>query len=130
MRVQVTATGLTTYPDLVVVCGEPQFLDRQPDTLLNPTIIIEVLSRSTEAYDRGEKFRQYRTLESLREYCLISSEGIQVDLFTLREGLWVLTSADRLEDTVEIQSIGCHLALARIYSKVEFEPAPLRPQNT
>ena len=68
MRVRVTATGLYTYPDVVVVCGEPRFLDDTFDTLLNPTVIIEVLSESTEAYDRGQKFEQYRSLESLAEY--------------------------------------------------------------
>src|ERR1039458_7336417 len=68
MRVRVTPTGLYAYPDVVIVCGEPQFADDTFDILLNPTVIIEVLSRSTEAYDRGEKFAQYRSLESLKEY--------------------------------------------------------------
>lgn len=130
MRVRVSATGLYTYPDVVVVCGQPVFLDEGEDTLLNPTLIIEVLSPSTEAYDRGQKFRHYRSLESLREYLLISSERVQADLFTLQDGRWVLTSADRLEDTIELPSIGCRLTLADLYEKVEFEPLPLRPQNT
>ena len=72
MRVQVQATGLYTYPDVVVVCGEPLFRDEQRDTLLNPTLVVEVLSKSTEAYDRGSKFKHYRALESLSDYLLIS----------------------------------------------------------
>ena len=72
-RVLVAPTGLYTYPDLVVVCGEPQLLDGELDTLLNPTVIVEVLSPSTEAYDRGRKFGHYRTIESLKAYLMVSS---------------------------------------------------------
>jgi Uma2 family endonuclease len=74
MRVKVTSTGLYTYPDVVVVCGEALFDDNQQDTLLNPTLIVEVLSKSTEAYDRGDKFKHYRHLPSLAEYLLISQD--------------------------------------------------------
>ncbi len=74
MRVKVSATGLYTYPDLVVVCGKPRFDDDQEDTLLNPTVIIEVLSKSTEAYDRSEKFAQYRALELMADYLLIAQD--------------------------------------------------------
>src|SRR6266404_1708800 len=82
MRVRVSATGLYTYPDILVVCGEPQFLDERRDTLLNPNLIVEVLSPSTEAYDRGRKFEHYRSVESLSEYLLVSSERIIAELFT------------------------------------------------
>jgi Uma2 family endonuclease len=78
MRVRVSATGLYTYPDIVAVCGEQQFLDDTEDTLLNPGLLVEVLSPSTEAYDRGRKFEQYKTLDSLREYMLVASERIHV----------------------------------------------------
>src|SRR5664280_440716 len=81
MRVRVTPTGLYAYPDIVIVCGEPRFLDDTFDTLLNPTVIIEVLSESTEAYDRGLKFRQYRALESLSEYLMISSQQVAAELY-------------------------------------------------
>ncbi len=74
MRVKVSATGLYTYPDLAVVCGKPRFDDDQEDTLLNPTVIVEVLSKSTEAYDRGEKFAMYRALESMTDYLLIAQD--------------------------------------------------------
>lgn len=88
------------------------------------------MSRSTEAYDRGEKFKHYRKPESLRDYLLISSQRVQVELFSVQDGRYVLTPADRMEDSIEIPSIGCRLDLADIYEKVAFEPAPLRPQNS
>ena len=75
MRVKVSATGLYTYPDVVVVCGQPQFEDRQRDTLLNPTVIIEMLSPSTETYDRGGKFDHYSTLASLTDYLLVAQDS-------------------------------------------------------
>jgi Uma2 family endonuclease len=122
MRVRVSATGLYTYPDAIVVCGQPIFSDQRQDTLLNPTVIVEVLSPSTEAYDRGRKFEHYRTIESLRQYLLISSDRVHADLFTLLDGRWVLTSADGSQDALELESIGCRLRLADLYEKVEFEP--------
>jgi Uma2 family endonuclease len=120
MRVRVNATGLYTYPDVAVAC-DPQFLDEQQSTLLNPTLIVEVLSPSTEAYDRGLKFKHYRTIESLREYLLVSSESTDVELRRLTpDGEWILRSTDRLEDVVELKSVGCQLSLADLYEKVEF----------
>jgi len=129
MRVRVSSTGLYTYPDALVVCGEPVFLDRREDTLLNPALIVEVLSPSTEAYDRGRKFEHYQKIDSLRYYLLISSDRVHADLFTLQDGRWGLTPASGLDDTLELESIGCRLKLADLYEKVEFEPAPLRAQN-
>ncbi len=82
MRVRVSATGLYTYPDVVEVCGPPQFLDDERDTLLNPTLIAEVPSPSTEAYDRGRKFEHYRSLESLAEYLLVGSQRVSAELYT------------------------------------------------
>jgi Uma2 family endonuclease len=122
MRVAVTATGLYTYPDAVVVCGEPQLLDGQLDTLLNPTLIVEVLSPSTEAFDRGRKFGHFRTIKSLKEYLLISSELIGAELFARQaDERWTLTAdAKRLEDTIELESVGCRIKLADLYEKVEF----------
>ena len=121
MRVAITATGLYVYPDASVCCGGPQLLDGHNDTLLNPTLIVEVLSPSTEAYDRGDKFKHYRSIESFREYLLVASESLDVELHTRQpDGRWVLTPVDRLEDVIELQSIGCRLALADLYEKVEF----------
>jgi Uma2 family endonuclease len=124
MRVQVGATGLYTYPDLAAVCGEPQFLDSTRDTLLNPSLIVEVLSPSTEAYDRGRKFEHYRTVESVTEYLLVSSERVSAELYTRQpDGRWLLTAVSRLEDSLDLESIGVHLALADLYERVDF-PAP------
>lgn len=118
MRVRVSQTGLYTYPDVAVVCGERKFLDSRRDTLLNPGVIIEVLSPSTEAYDRGRKFEHYRSLESLAAYLLIASDRMQADLFTPRNASqWLLTSVDRPEDIIELKSIDCRLNLAEIYEK-------------
>jgi Uma2 family endonuclease len=121
MRVRVSPTGLFTYPDVIVVCGEPQFLDDQRDTLLNPTLIAEVLSPSTEAYERGQKFEHYRSLESLAEYLLVGSQRVSAELYTRQlDGRWLLTAANRLEDTLHLPATGCRLALADIYERVEF----------
>jgi len=119
MRVHVSATGLYTYPDIVVTCGEPRFEDAELDTLLNPTLLIEVLSPSTEGYDRGKKAAHYRTLDSLREYVLVSQEEVRVELLTRQEdGHWLLSEASRLEEAVTLGSIGCTLRLADVYERV------------
>ena len=121
MRVRVSATGLYTYPDVTVVCGEPQFLDERRDTLLNPNLVVEVLSPSTEAYDRGRKFEHYRSIESVNEYLLVSSERVSAELFTRQpDGRFLLTAAARLEDSLDLQSVGCRLTLADLYEKVDF----------
>ena len=121
MRVRVGTSGLYTYPDVVVACG-PQFADEQQCTLLNPVLIVEVLSPSTEAYDRGAKFQHYRAIPSLREYLLVASERMEVELRRLQpDGEWIiLKSLDRLEDVVELLSIGCRLSLDDLYKRVEF----------
>jgi Uma2 family endonuclease len=120
MRVRVSATGLYTYPDVVVVCGERRFLDERRDTLLNPSLLIEVLSPSTEAFDRGRKFEHYRSIESFGEYLLVASDRVHTDLYTRGpDGRWLLTSADGLEDSLDLESIGCRLALADLYEKVD-----------
>jgi len=120
-RVHVPATGLYTYPDLVAFCGEPQFLDAELDTLLNPVLIIEVLSPSTEMYDRTLKWEQYQSIESLQEYLLISTDRIHADLYSRQaSGRWLLTSASRFEDSLEIPSLGCTLKLAALYGRVKF----------
>jgi Uma2 family endonuclease len=124
MRVRVSSTGLYAYPDVVAVCGEPQLLDNQLDTLLNPHLIVEVLSSSTEAYDRGRKFEHYQTIESLSEYLLLASDRVHADLYTRQpDGCWLLTSAKRLEDSLDLKSVGCSLALAGLYEKVDFAEA-------
>ena len=122
MRVRVAPSGLYAYPDVVAVCGEPQVLDETRDTLLNPNLLVEVLSPSTEAYDRGLKFELYRSIESLRDYLLVSAERVSAELFTRQpDGRWILSGATDLEDRIELQSVGCTFRLADIYEKVQFE---------
>lgn len=120
MRVKVSATGLYTYPDVAVVCGQSRFDDEQEDTLLNPTVIIEVLSRSTEAYDRGEKFAHYRTLESLQDYLLIAQDIARIGHFTRQpDGAWLFAESSGPDAVVHIPSIQCRLSLAEVYDKIE-----------
>ena len=120
MRVKVSPTGLYTYPDVVVVCGQPQFADEQKDTLLNPTLIVEVLSESTKDYDRGEKFEHYRTLPSLSEYVLIAQDKYHVEHFVRQpDNRWLLSETNLLGDTIHLSSIACDLALTEVYDKVE-----------
>lgn len=120
MRVRIPGYNYV-YPDIAIVCGEAQLEDDQLDTLLNPTVIIEVLSPSTEQYDRGKKFEHYRALESLQEYLLVSQEQAHIERFTRQEAGWLLTEAKGLEATLDLLAIGCVLALADVYDKVNFE---------
>ncbi len=119
MRVHIDRTGLYTYPDVVVVCGEPQFEDDEVDTLLNPTAIVEVLSPTTETYDRGKKFLHYRRLPSLREYVLVSQDKVLVERFTRQGDDWLLTELNQIDDTLRLDSIDCELPLREIYAKVK-----------
>jgi Uma2 family endonuclease len=120
MRLRVSPTGLYTYPDVVAVCGEVEFEDDEVDTLLNPTMIVEVLSPTTEAYDRGDKFRQYRELASLREYVLVAQDKILVERYTRQGNEWLRTDFKSLDDTLPLASIGCEIALREIYALIEF----------
>ena len=124
LRVQVSPTGLYTYPDVVVVCGEPRFEDEQLDTLLNPTVLIEVLSPTTESYDRGKKFEHYRTLDSLAEYLLVSQDHPRIERYLRQnDGLWLFGDAAGLDAVLTLPSIGCDLRLAGVYAKVRFPGA-------
>jgi Uma2 family endonuclease len=120
MRVKISITGLYTYPDVVALCGDPVFEDAHVDTLLNPGVIIEVLSDSTEAYDRGEKFAHYRRLKSLRHYVLIAQDKVRVEHYVRQGEQWVLSEASALDSTVPLASIGCEVVLREIYERVEF----------
>jgi Uma2 family endonuclease len=120
MRVLVSRTGLYTYPDVTVICGKPRFEDDEGDILLNPTLIAEVLSPTTESYDRGKKFGHYRQLESLREYILIAQDQVLVERYMRRRKQWILTALTSLEDTLQMTSIDCEVPLREIYAKVAF----------
>lgn len=124
MRTKVSPTGLYTYPDIVAVCGEPQFEDAHSDTLINPNLIIEVLSDSTESYDRGKKFAHYRTIDSLHEYVLVSQTECRIERFSRHDdGTWLYAENTDPDGSIELASVACRLSLSRVYHKVDFERA-------
>lgn len=124
MRVKVTATGLYTYPDVVVVWGEPKFEDEYVDTLLNPTLLVEVLSQSTERYDRIAKSSYYRTLDSLAEHLLVAQDEVRLEQYVKQaDGQWLLFECSSLDKVVELPSISCSLALRDVYDKVSLDKA-------
>ena len=119
MRVKVSETGMYTYPDIVAACAEPRFEDAEVNTLLNPVLIIEVLSDSTEQYDRGAKFRHYRTLPSLQDYLLVAQSECRVEHYARETSShWLLTKYGDPEDTLDLAAVGCRLLLREIYQRV------------
>ena len=120
MRVRTSPEISYFYPDILVVCGEPRFEDNAFDTLLNPIVLVEVLSPSTEAYDRGEKFEHYQQLTSLREYILVSQDEVRVEHHRRQRTEWQPTEFRSLEDVLSLTSIDCELSLEDIYRRVEF----------
>ncbi len=126
MRVKIALTGLYTYPDASVVCGEPKFEDDQFDTLDNPTVLFEVLSESTESYDRGDKFRHYREIESLREYVMVTQDRVSVECYQRQaNGGWLLREAQTISDSITFESLRVAVAASEIYRNIRFvEPAP------
>jgi Uma2 family endonuclease len=123
LKVRIRTADAGKYPDLIALCGEHQFQDGRRDVLLNPSLIVEVLSDSTEAYDRGKKFSIYRQIPSLREYLLVSQHQVLVELYSRADdGRWTLADFSALSDSVPLPSVGCLLSLAEIYDKVELQP--------
>jgi Uma2 family endonuclease len=124
LKVRIRTADAGKYPDLIALCGEHEFQDGGRDVLLNPSLICEVLSDSTEAYDRGNKFAIYRQIPSLREYLLVSQHRVLVELYSRGDdGRWTLFDYSALTDSVPLASVGCTLALAEIYDKVELHLA-------
>lgn len=123
MKVRTSSASLFTYPDLTIVCGEPEFHDRKKDVLTNPKIIFEVLSPSTADYDRTTKFQRYRTgNETLTDYILASQDKIFVEhFFRQADGNWLYRSYGEIADVLTVESIECDLSLSEIYDRVEFE---------
>ncbi len=120
MRISVPTAKSYFYPDVGVVCEDPRFEDDVFDSLLNPIVIVEVLSPSTEAYDRGEKFAYYRQLTSLQEYVLVSQNQIRVDHYRRQERLWIFTDVEKHDEILQLPSIQCELPLQEIYARVTF----------
>ena len=123
MKVRAGRGGLYAYPDLMIVCGEPSFDDEHGDVITNPTVIFEVLSRSTEAYDRGEKFLRYSTeIETLRDYVLVSQDKPRIEHFSRQpDGTWPRTEVEGLTSALTVSSINCQIALADVYSRIVFD---------
>jgi Uma2 family endonuclease len=119
-RVQVLSESTFVYPDLTVVCGKREFQEQvKPDTLLNPTLLVEVLSPSTKSHDRGDKFFLYRQIPSLRQYLILDSQTVHAELHTRDElGRWVLTETSELAAVLELESIACRVPLVEVYADV------------
>lgn len=117
-----SSRGLFSYPDVLVICGKPEFHDAVTDVVLNPAAIVEILSPSTEAFDRGEKFIRYQTYNpTLREYVLVSQDRPQVEVFTRQsDGSWSYHRTVGLEATAALSSIPCTLQLADVYDRLRF----------
>ncbi|MCP3964319.1 MAG: Uma2 family endonuclease [bacterium] len=121
LKVWIPDNGRYTYPDVTVVCGESRFQDDHQDTLINPTLIIEVLSPGTESYDRGRKFDFYRSIESLAEYLLITQYERRVEQFMRGDSGWALVEYLTPEEIVPLPSVDCVLAMAEVYDKVPIQ---------
>ncbi len=121
----VCPSGLYTYPDMSIVCGEPEFADGIKDTLRNPTALIEILSPGTEKYDRGDKFDNYRSIDSLREYVLIAQDRCRIEVFRRESTLavWEWTAYHNLSETVQLATGHISIPVAAIYHQVTFETA-------
>ncbi len=124
MRVKVSESGDYTYPDIVVACGDIAFEDAELDTLLTPTVIVEVLSPSTEGYDRGTKFERYRRIASFQEYILVAQDRVLVEHYRRHADGWLYTAYDAPRQSLHLPSIACTLHLTDIYRKVRFPTAP------
>jgi Uma2 family endonuclease len=129
MRVKIKKIEKYTYPDVAVTCGKEIFEDDYVDTLLNPIVIFKILSHSTEARDRGEKFQHYQFIDSLVEYVLIAQDRVRVEQYVRQsDRTWLYSQHQNLEDIVKLESIGCKLALKDIYVKVPKVSAQ-KPEN-
>lgn len=127
LRIKVEATGLWTYPDLSVICGPIQFVEGTDDNATNPTVLVEVLSPSTEAYDRGKKFEHYRQIPSLRDYLLVSQREPRIEQFSRQaDGRWVLHEAAGLQASLEVPSLKMALPLSEVFADVTFAPFSIR----
>jgi len=122
LKIKEKISGLFTYPDVVVICGEPEFYDDEKDVVVNPAVIMEVLSKSTETYDRGFKFEWYRRIETLKDYFMVSQDKISIEYYTRNDDdSWTLKEFKKINQNIEIKSIGCILELKDVYYKVDLK---------
>ncbi len=125
MRVKVVEASAYFYPDVVIVCGEPQFEDEKEDNLLNPLVIFEVLSESTEPFDRGEKFFAYRRIPSLREYLLVAQDKMRVEHYIRQsDGEWLLREYTGADAVIRLESVAVELPLQQVYEGVKVAGTP------
>jgi Uma2 family endonuclease len=121
LRLHIPANTLYTYPDVSVICGEPQFTDDNFDVITNPIVLVEVLSESTKSYDRGEKFKLYRDIETLQNYVLVASDSHLVEVFTKKtDNLWELRIYENFDENVELGSLNISVSMQEIYLNVSF----------
>ncbi|MBI3210107.1 MAG: Uma2 family endonuclease [Candidatus Solibacter usitatus] len=121
LRLRVSSSGLYTYPDVMVICGKPEFADGEKDTVTNPVLIFEVLSESTEDRDRGFKSTHYRSIPSVREFVIVSQTEPLVEMYRRQDdGTWIIMDIRGLDATVQFASLGCSLSMRQIYRNVEF----------
>lgn len=121
MRLLVPQNELYTYPDVMVICGQPLFVKNRTDTVTNPIFIAEVLSKSTRDYDRGFKFESYRTIETFEDYLLIDQDRVHLEYFhKLEDGRWVLTDFNTADVSLRIESLELEIPISRIYNKVDW----------
>lgn len=122
LKIKEKISGLFTYPDIVVICGEPEFYDEEKDVVVNPTVIMEVLSKSTETYDRGFKFELYRRINTLKDYFMVSQDKISIEYYSRNDDdSWILKEFKDLNQNIEMKSIGCILELKDVYYKVDLK---------
>ncbi|MBF0225787.1 MAG: Uma2 family endonuclease [Desulfobacterales bacterium] len=127
MKVKIWQIEKYTYPDIVVVCGNEEYDDENNDILLNPIVIIEILSDSTEAYDRGDKFSHYQLIDSFSEYILVSQYFCKIEKFSRqKDETWIYSKYNNMEDIVSIESVKCELPISEIYRKVNFSQSHLK----
>jgi len=129
MRVKIKKIGKHTYPDVVLTCGKEFFEDDYVDTLLNPIGIIEILSASTEAYDRGKKFQHYQFIDSLAEYIMIVQDTVRVEQYVRQsDHTWLYSEYQSLDDVVKLESVNCEMTLKDLHAKVPAITTPA-PEN-
>src|SRR5439155_21771619 len=127
LRIKIEATGLCTYPNLSTVCGPLRLAAGTDDTVLNRTLLVEVLSESTEGYDRGKKFEHYRQISTLQEYLRVSQKEPRIEQFIRQtDGCWLLNEAAGLEASLELPSLRMSFSLPEVFAKVNFVPGPIR----